>query len=228
MSRRLTIIFIVIILIAAVIILSSPVFSVKEINTTYPLTDKFTSQDIISSVNSLYNKNIFTVSESKASALIEKAVPYVKVLDIERKFPNQVLIKTTLRVGIIVLPVTNTNDFIIIDEELKILERVDADNIDISQYTVADGLAFVASSDDISGNYINYADNDFALLIRIIRAIKGFNSTLHGEAFIEFIKIIDFNYEGVIRITVFTDQLIWDDIRRDKIEEDLQEFLSVF
>lgn len=108
---------------AVVVVLSSTVFSLAtvEINflsTTINLTD---NNAIVISGKFKYGENVFFSSKSTYKKNLEKANPYLRVLNIETVFPNKFVINAVERQETYVFKLDN-NKYAKTDEHLKILE----------------------------------------------------------------------------------------------------------
>ena len=107
---------------AVLVVLSSAVFSLAtvEINflsTTYYLTD---NNAIIDSGSFKYGENVFFSSKKIYKNNLEKANPYLRVLNIETIFPNKLVINAVERQETYVFKLDN-NKYAKTDEYLKIL-----------------------------------------------------------------------------------------------------------
>lgn len=96
-NKKLIIVFAVIVALALLIVLTSVIFSVRHIDTycynvdTKDITDEEIS-DIIDSSGIKTGRSIFTLSVSEAANKIEKEIPGIDVINIERIFPNRISI----------------------------------------------------------------------------------------------------------------------------------------
>ncbi|MGI6700914.1 MAG: cell division protein FtsQ/DivIB [Christensenellales bacterium] len=123
MNKRLIFLFIGLIVLVILIVLNSAVFVIKDISVSSDYGGSwYNAEDIINASSISEGRNIFILSEKKAGEYIEDKNPYVRVTSIERKFPNKIIIHITLRVPVIAIKVSGTNDYLITDWELKVID----------------------------------------------------------------------------------------------------------
>lgn len=92
-NKKLIVIFSVVVLLTVIIIVNSVVFSVQNVYAyCYNTTDIVLETEVIDKANVKKGTSIFTLSESKIISNVENNVPDVKVINIERKFPNSVYV----------------------------------------------------------------------------------------------------------------------------------------
>lgn len=112
--------------IVLIVVLSSTIFSLKKVNlvfysNTINLTNK---EDIIESGNFKYNQSIFFINKQTYINNLEKNNPYLKVLNIESDFPNNLTINAIERNEMFVVKTYKDNvfkNYAILDDEFKIL-----------------------------------------------------------------------------------------------------------
>ena len=90
-KKRTVKIFLILILFIALCILlaTSEIFNIKKVSVQG--LDKLTDKEIISYSNIIIGENIFKTNLAKAEYEIEKN-PYVKTVEVKRKFPNTILV----------------------------------------------------------------------------------------------------------------------------------------
>lgn len=228
MNKRLIILFSVLLIVVLIIILNSTLFVVKDISTSYPECDKFTSNDIISASSIVKDKNIFMISKSKSTNIIEKTIPYVEVINIEKKFPNKIVIHTDLRIPIMVIKIDSTNKYLLIDKDLKVLDIIEESAINDYCLIRGNTVKFNGNDNEIIGAFIE-KDEDFANLSLIIQTVLSLNPAFYGPSFSEYFKSIDFydeNNEGIITISIKNDTNKYFTINKTTIAEDLQRAIS--
>lgn len=94
-NRRLIIIFSILVSITLFVLLGSIIFTVKTINTrclNYAYSDSEIENQILDNTGIPNGQSIFFISEEEVINNIHKNVPRVKVINIERKFPNRITI----------------------------------------------------------------------------------------------------------------------------------------
>lgn len=224
MNKRLVIIFSIIVVVVLFVVLNSAVFVVRSINVRYPENEYYSHEDVLTASSSIHKMNIFSLSENKIIAQLEKAVPYAQIIDVERSFPSKVLIKTELREPILAIRVNNSSDMIVLDKYLKILDVVSSSQS--HPYTEIRGVTFNNTNyAELIGNFIIIKnDNVYYEIHNTVSTIQGLNSTLKGEAFCEFIKYIDFTEEDKVIITIEGNKYF--SVSRTSLERDLQIALS--
>ena len=110
-----------------VVVLSSTIFSLKSVevkflSSTENLTDKETQ--IVQSVKFRYGENLFFANKSKYVTKLEKANPYLRVVNIESIFPNKYVINAVERNECYVIKLSN-NKYAVTDEHMKVLKILD-------------------------------------------------------------------------------------------------------
>lgn len=116
---------IVLVLIVTIVTLSFTLFTVQEISVNFRTSTsaEYSSDEIISSSGLKYGKNIFFLKKQNAINSIEKAHPYLEVVNIETSFPSKLTIHLRERQSFYAM---QTEDgFLILDSSLKVLEKVD-------------------------------------------------------------------------------------------------------
>lgn len=117
-KRTIKIFLIMILLIAGSILLaSSEIFNVKKISVQG--LDKLSDKEIISYSNIVIGENIFKINLSKSEYEIEKN-PYIKKVEVKRKFPNNIVINIEERKANYMLQLAES--YIYIDSQGYILE----------------------------------------------------------------------------------------------------------
>lgn len=130
MNKRLIIIFSTLAAVVLVVVMLCVIFITGNITVkcaTDISLDDAQKQDVILSSGIAKYTSIFAVSEQQAIANIEQNFPAHKVISIERRFPNNIEIKLTGRVGIYAIKVAGGN-VAVVDRELKILEILAINN----------------------------------------------------------------------------------------------------
>lgn len=108
------------------IVLSSAIFSFKSVSVECRMSTMIISEldydGIMQSGDFKYGKNILFVDFDDNIKKIEKAYPYVKVINVERKFPNYAVINIKERIP--AGRIASEVGYYCVDEELKILNNV--------------------------------------------------------------------------------------------------------
>ena len=123
-TKVLTIFFSVFGIIVLLVILSSTLFSVKSISVNWQSTksvlNSVLDEEIISTSNIKSGTSVFLVSKTKAKNFLEKKYPYIKVLNIETKFPNKIIIHAVERNEVFAFQ--KDDEYFITDSDLKVLK----------------------------------------------------------------------------------------------------------
>ncbi len=124
MNKRLIIAFICLVVIAIPIIVISAVFTVGSID-VIAIGDGFEYDEeaIIENTGIKLGSSIFTVSEKKAIDNVESKDPTIKVVNIERIFPNKVVLNIVKRIPIVAIKTKDA--YALIDREMRVVEITD-------------------------------------------------------------------------------------------------------
>ena len=110
-----------------VVVLSSTIFSLKSVEVKFlSSTENLTGQEtqIVQSVKFRYGENLFFANKSKYVTKLEKANPYLRVVNIESIFPNKYVINAVERNECYVIKLSN-NKYAVTDEHMKVLKIQD-------------------------------------------------------------------------------------------------------
>lgn len=150
MNKRLLGIFIAVAVAVVVIVVCCVMFLTGsvEVRTTSELTlDDATVNSIVSASGISKGESIFAIDEDAAISAVEKAHPTLKVVDVERKFPNKVVIYVAGRTPLMAVAFEPQESgeqlYAVVDGDLKILQVVSASGIEgltlVENFTVAGG-----------------------------------------------------------------------------------------
>ena len=116
-------------IIVLLVILSSTLFAVNEVKVSFKsekhVLASLSEKEIVESANIQNGTNVFFVSKKDAIDRLEKKYPYIKVLNIETKFPNKIIIHAIERDEIFAFQVAGK--YMVTDSELKVLRIVDGE-----------------------------------------------------------------------------------------------------
>lgn len=200
MNKRLIGMFIGLALAVCVIVSCCVMFLVGEVSveTTSELTlDAQTKTDLIDQSNIKKGMSIFSIDEYACSLNIEKQNPYLKVVAIERSFPNKVTILISSRQDLIAIPLATPSQeysYAIVDRELKILTLSNSEGI--KSLTVVDSGFSVNADEESVGSFIT-EHSDW--LINIVTA--GEKNYFVGSKFNSFIKKISYSNTDILLTT---------------------------
>lgn len=200
MNKRLLGIFIAVAVAVVVIVVCCVMFLTGsvEVRTTDNLTlDDETVNAIMSQSGIKKGDSVFAIDESSAVSAVEKANPTLKVVDIERKFPNKVIIYIASRTPLMAIAFENDGEgeqlYAVVDDELKILRT--ATQNEIAGLTLV-GNFTVAGGEESVGSFITDKSDWLAGVVKGAQRVSFVSSR-----FTDFIKSIEF---GQINISVKT------------------------
>lgn len=122
-SKRLIIILSVLVFITVLIVINSTLFTLQNVSINwltetnilksvkeYEITDKVTR-----------GQSIFLVKKDDIKSKLEKAYPYLRVVSIETKFPNKIVIHSAERESLYAIKISD-NEFALVDDLGKVLQ----------------------------------------------------------------------------------------------------------
>lgn len=122
MNKKLLITFISLAVVVLLVVLACAIFIVGDVvvesTSDTVLTDAQRNEIMVDSKIAKFS-SIFSLSEEIASANIESKHPTFKVVLIERKFPNKVVINVAKRTGI--MAVRTDQGYAVLDRDLKVI-----------------------------------------------------------------------------------------------------------
>ena len=182
MNKRLVIIFVSIAIVISMFVLGAVFFTVKDVVIVVHDDEQisFDKTEILNTSGIKMGTSIFAVDEDKASENIEKKYPTLKVIKIERVFPNKVRIELIERVGILTLKIEGVEDYLILDRELKVIavenyEYVMSNNlvpIKGYEYKISEGK----KSDDLIGEFISKNNYIYKSIEDIVLSLETFGN----------------------------------------------------
>lgn len=208
-NARLFIILGVFVFLTTLIILCSTVFTLNTIDlgwlsTTKVLSDK-TDKDIIDSGEFNFGESVFLLKKDKYKHNLEKNNPYLKVIGLELKFPNQLKVTVSEREELYVIKVANENSnsgysYVYLDYDLKVLKITDTQVVANQQnpaIVTLDGLNYSVNDFEL-GEFINTPVNTTLKSIGYMLTSAGYTNTLY-KALIKSIDV-DYNINTTINI----------------------------
>lgn len=181
MHKRLLIIFGIIATVVLLAVLLYIIFAVGNVNVNTTNNIALTEQeksDIVKISGIKGGSNIFAIDEDIAIQNIEISFPKLKVLSIERKFPNNVYIYVTDRSGVFSLLLPDRR-YAILDREFKVIDIVTEND---EKLTRLEGVA----TDNIQLGYV--LDDSKTLLTMVKGAEK---CSFINARFYSFIKKVE-------------------------------------
>ena len=125
-------------IIVLLVVLSSTLFAVSEVKVSFK-SDKsvlasVSEEEIAASANIKSGTNVFLIGKKEAISNVEKKYPYIKVLNIETKFPNKIIIHAIERDEVFAFQ--TAEKYIITDSDLKVLRIVDGEFVSNSSNAI--------------------------------------------------------------------------------------------
>ncbi|MGN0795567.1 MAG: FtsQ-type POTRA domain-containing protein [Christensenellales bacterium] len=123
MDKRVLALIIIFAIIALTLILCATVFLLRDIEVGYAVKGEeaiVSSEEIISASGLKLNKNVLFISEKQIVSNIQTKYPQVKVINVERVFPNKVIIYVTVRVPVVAVSVGDS--FALLDREMFVTD----------------------------------------------------------------------------------------------------------
>ncbi len=126
-SKILTIFLSLLAVVVLLVVLSSTLFAVSSVSVQFHSTKNVLASvdetEIAKSSNIKTGSNVFFLSKTKAKQKIEQTYPYIKVLNIETKFPNKIIIHAIERDKVFAFQ--KDDKYYVTDSDLKVLDIVD-------------------------------------------------------------------------------------------------------
>lgn len=121
-SKKLVVFLVILIFLAVLIVLNSTLFTLQSVSINW-LTTKYELETIkdssmISSVKK--GDSIFLLNKDEIKSSLEKKYPYLRVVKIETKFPNKIVIHSAERESMFAVKLSD-NEYAVIDERGKVL-----------------------------------------------------------------------------------------------------------
>lgn len=125
-SKRLIIILCVLAFLTVLIVINSTLFTLQTVNINW-LTTKYQLQSvkdyqIAGGISK--GQSIFLIKKDELSSKLEKEYPYLRVVSIETKFPNKIVIHSAERESLYAIKLSDT-EYAVIDEKGKVLALED-------------------------------------------------------------------------------------------------------
>lgn len=179
MTKRTTILFVCLIILAILLILNGTVFVVKDVAVVdYYGQEESLDKPKIAELSKVSGNNIFTISESVAIKNIESVMPEVKVVEVVRQFPSSIKIVVHKRVPILGIK-NGDSGFIVVDRECQVLtgvnslEESDVDLIEVDGVTISKATL---------GEKLSLKGNSFVRLTQIIDSFERIGEQGYRDA----------------------------------------------
>jgi len=121
-SKRLIVILSVLIFLTVLIVINSTLFTLQSVSVNW-LTSKYNLQNVKDyeiTENVKLGQNIFLVQKDEIIAELEKSYPYIRVVSIETKFPNKLVVHSAERESLYAVKLTSS-EYAVLDERGKVL-----------------------------------------------------------------------------------------------------------
>jgi hypothetical protein len=157
-------------------VLTSIVFRVSEVEVYW---NNYTDTGLVSTTRvrdaaDIHGNSIFRLRDAEIIRSIETEVPDVKVINIERKFPNRVVINAVKMIPLAYLSLTDTagggpSRHLILNSELKITEVTLTEPLDLIRISLPNDDYFLSSdltAGEGAGDYIRTSSGRFENTLR--------------------------------------------------------------
>lgn len=195
-NKKLIVLFSVIFAVTLLIVLSSVIFSVQNVYAyCYNSTGADTSEAVLSSHKIKKHSNIFMLNEGDVVDSVNTAVPNVKVINIEKKFPNKVYINYIELKEYVKIYADNVTYYC--SNDGKILRKVDG--VDTSSAAIELTIKGKLLTTDVGENFKSDNPNDINLLTSVLDSLSRLG---YREDVVDLISKIDIS--GNVNIVLTT------------------------
>lgn len=167
MKKRVIALFICLFIVCTLLVLNATLFVVNDVVVCDWVEQGDLDKQQIADLSGVKGRNIFTVSEKIAKDNIEKAIPEIKVVNVERSFPSSVKITVLKRVPIIA--VKCSDGYAIIDREANVIKKSSTPDGYDYQLTIFEGVDI---TNVLAGERLSLDDTQYARLIQIITTFE--------------------------------------------------------
>ncbi|HEY8423998.1 MAG TPA: hypothetical protein VIL23_04490 [Clostridia bacterium] len=182
MKKKLIILFCILAFLALMITLNSAVFSVRSIKAVLKNADDPVLCQKIKDNVKIESRSIFFLDESKIIQNLSLSVPEAKILKIERKFPDKLVIHAAKRARIGYIKYDNV--YYIISEELTVIDIINARPNNLIELLILDDVDMSAAEKGRELEINDTAKND---LINLFYCIKNI-----GEEYFKLVQKINY------------------------------------
>lgn len=212
-SKKLLIFLIMFMFIAVLVILNSTLFTLQHISISWMTTTfnlKTMNESSISSLIEEKGDSIFLIKKDEIASRLEKKYPYLRVVGIETKFPNKLIIHSAEREDLYAIKIVD-GDYAIIDDYGKVLARTEIISPNIS------GTLIEARPIEVTFNNISLRSEDFLVgekvkvssientLTKLSTTLKEANYTsLAKKGIFDNISVVSIGEEGKVAMYLTT------------------------
>ena len=123
-SKKLIVIFSILVFLTVLVVLSSTIFTLQNVSINW-MTTKYkllTIDDEQLTSDIILGKSIFLIDKEEITSNLEKKYPYLRVVGVETKFPNKIVIHSAEREVLFAVKKADDN-YALLDEFGKVLEN---------------------------------------------------------------------------------------------------------
>ena len=164
MKNKKLLIFIIspIAVVVTAIILAFTLFGLNKVeinlkNDSTKFSSSVSQEKVIDSGSFSKNSCVFFINKQNHTELLEKNNPYLKVINIETKFPNKLIIHCIEREELFALKV-NDSKYFIVDSEFKLLNVIGEFESDSNNAILLGGEINIENKDAELGEFISLGD----------------------------------------------------------------------
>ena len=184
-----------ILIVITIVLLACTVFIVREVTVESDVSSNLLDEEsIVESSGLTIGRSIISISKEKVKNSIEKDNPYVEVLNIVRIFPNKVIVKVTVRTGVMVIESSTHENVALIDTSMKVLKVVTAAEASSFDATIVKGVTFdipEGGVDSLIGSRLTLNNAAYDAIFSEIAEFTA-NYDLQGQSFSTLFKEITF------------------------------------
>ena len=197
-NKRLILLLSILAFVTVVVILGSTLFTLHTVSFSWK-TSKNNLSDVSDTViaDTLPKGNsVFFLNKGEITENLEVKYPYIKVLKLETKFPNKLIVHCEERVGMYAVELINSK-YAIVDEDNKVLEHVTSE-----QYANWDeevkGSKPIATTVTSNGGAYGLDEDDFKVgYVANVKRVTNLLSTLAGTLKLYYPQ--DYLIKGLVR-----------------------------
>lgn len=197
MTKKHIVLIVGLVLIATIALLNGFLFKVKTITVDFDTESSIQAEEgeaerIITASRLKKGKNIFGVSESRMIKNIASEIPDVRVVNIERIFPNRIVIHVSKRVAVYIIKYRQTTSeiakYVAVDGDMVALEFFDEKPTD-QNFVFVDGFELVGKYTIEIGRTLPVEFGNSVYYLQNV-ASGFYNEGLTPKQFIAFIKSV--------------------------------------
>lgn len=212
-SKKLLVFLIMFVFIAVLVVLNSTLFTLQHISVSWltsTINLKTLKESEISSLVDVKGESIFLLNKDEISKKLEKKHPYLRVVGIETKFPNKIVIYSAEREDLYAVKLAD-GDYAIIDDYGKVLSKTQILSPNVS------GTLIEARPIEVLFNSIQLNSADFVVgeqvkvksieetLTKLSTTLKEANyTTLAKKGIFDSISVVNMGESGEIGMYLTT------------------------